>query len=279
MSVLTLEAVSQGELNRVSATFGEGRSVLLGTEADGTHTLLGLAAGLMLPRRGRVLLDGAAPAASCGVRRGIASLFAREALPPGSSVLGALDLALAARGDARSASSVLDAAGLASWARRRPAALSGRETRAIALAFALSHPEPALLALYEPLSLLGLLNEDFVLGVLARHHQAIVLCSASRAEDARKLGSIAGALVRGQWQPAEPERLRSNPVTLRVHSPDAQRLAAHLRGSALFTAVESAGAHELLVYGVGAEATARGVIEQARAEALRISALTTESVA
>ncbi len=278
MSALGFEAVSHGELRAVSASFGEGGRVLLGTEADGTDTLLMLAAGLLSPRRGRVLLGGVAPASSCVTRRGIGALFAHEALPPASSVVAALELALSARGDARAGLSVLDAAGLASWATRHPKTLPARETRAVALAFALSHPEPALIALHEPLALLGLLNEDFVLGALASHAEAVVLCSASRAEDAAKLGTVAGTLQRGTWHSAGPTRSAQSTITLRVHTPEANRLAALLRGTSGISTVEWAGGQELLVRGKGLEATARCVAESARAEAIRITALKPEGL-
>ena len=273
MSSLAFEAVSHGELRDVSATFAEGGRVLLGTESDGTDTLLSLAAGLFAARRGRVTLSGVSPADSSAARRGIASLFARESLPPARSVLGALELALSARGDARSALSVLDAAGLASWATLRPARLSARETRALALGFALSHPAPTLFVLHEPLALLGLLNEDFVLGVLASHAEAVVLCSASQPAEAAKLGPIAGTLSRGQWWGAWQAGTLRGALSVRVSTPEPSRLAERLRGVAGISAVEWSGGHELLVRGDGLEPTARSIVGTARAEGIRISAL------
>jgi ABC-type thiamine transport system ATPase subunit len=273
VSVLAFEAVSHGELRAVSAAFDAKRQVVLGAESDGTNTLLTLAAGFARPARGRVLLNGVAPSESAAIRRQVASLFAEEALPPARTVSGALELALRARGDARSAHSVLDAAGLAPFAARRPSSLTPRDTRAVALAFALSHPRPALIALHEPLALVGVLSETFIVRSLARFDAAIVLCSASRLEDAARLGRIVAALERGQWLGAEHASPKLANVTLRVRTPEPRRLAARLSEAPDITAVEWAGGQVLFVRGTELEKVAHSVVANARAEAIRIDAL------
>jgi ABC-2 type transport system ATP-binding protein len=273
VSGLSFEAVTHGELRAVSASFDAKRQVVLGTEPDGTNTLLTLAAGVATPARGRVLLGGLAPSSSAAVRRQVASLFAEEALPPARTVSFALELALRARGDARSAHSVLDAAGLAPWAARKPGRLTPRDRRAIALAFALSHPRPALVALHEPLSLVGVLSEAFIVQSLARFNVAIVLCTASRLEDATRLGRVVAALERGQWLDAQTASPQLASITLRVRTPEPRRLAARLSEAPDVTAVEWAGGQELLVRGTELERVAHSVVANARAEAIRIDAL------
>ena len=273
MSALSFEAVTHGELRAVSASFQATRQVVLGTEADGTNTLLRLAAGTTLPMRGRVLVGALAPASSAALRRGIATLFADEALPPARRVSVALELALRARGDARSALGVLDAAGLAPWARQRPSALSSRETRAIALALALSHPQPTLVLLHEPLELVGALSEAFIAASLARFTNAIALCTARRVEDAARLGRVVGALQRGNWLDGELASPALGSVTLRVLTPEPRRLAARLSEAPDISAVEWAGGHELLVRGAELTRVAHSVVANARAEAIRIDAL------
>ncbi|MES1175741.1 MAG: ATP-binding cassette domain-containing protein [Myxococcales bacterium] len=273
MSTLAFEAVTHGELRGVSAAFGAQRQVVLGTESDGTSTLLTLAAGFALPAGGRVRLNGSAPSSSAAVRRQIAALFAEEALPPARTLSAALELALRARSDARSAHSVLDAAGLAPWAPRRPSSLTRRDARAVALAFALSHPRPALLALHEPLALVGVLSEAFIIESLARFETAIVLCTASRVEDAARLGRIVGALERGKWLDPQHATPQLASVTLRVRTPEPRRLAARLSEAPDITAVEWAGGQELLVRGTELERVAHSVVANARAEAIRIDTL------
>ncbi|MEO6600503.1 MAG: hypothetical protein ABIQ16_11555 [Polyangiaceae bacterium] len=273
MSVLTFEAATHGKLCAISASFEAKRQVVLGTEADGTNTLLMLAAGFATPAHGRVLLGGVAPSENAAVRRQVASLFADEALPPARTVSFALELALRARGDARSAHSVLDAAGLAPWAAQKPSTLTPRDTRAVALAFALSHPRPLLVALHEPLSLVGVLSEAFIEQSLANFSAAIVLCSASRLEDATRLGGVVAALEGGQWLDAQSASPQLGSLTLRVRTPEPRRLAARLAEAPDITAVEWAGGQELLVRGTELERVAHSVVANARAEAIRIDAL------
>ncbi len=111
MSELRFEALNHAQLANVSASFSAGIHVVLGSDRDGTATLIELAAGTLEPASGRVLIDGVAAWSSPRTRTRIASLCAEETLLPAKDVSGAIALALRARGDARSALSVLDAAG------------------------------------------------------------------------------------------------------------------------------------------------------------------------
>jgi ABC-2 type transport system ATP-binding protein len=275
VTMLSFDLVSHGELSRLSAAFASGAHVVLGAERDGTSTLLELAAGLAQPSTGRITLDGREPYSHAALRRRVAALSASERLPPGRTVRDAFSLALRARSDARSAASVLDAAGLAHFAAHRTADLSARETRALALAIALSHPEPLLLGLFEPLALLGPLSEDFVLQALARAASAgaIVLTSASRLEDAARLGGVTSALERGTWLAPAAACPPLSSVTLRVHTPEPRRLAARLSEAPEVTAVEWSGGQELLVHGTELERLAAHVVASARSEAIALTAL------
>ena len=275
MSELRCDALNHAELCNVSASFGAGTHVVLGSERDGTSRLIELASGRLAPARGRVLLDGVAPWSNPSTRRRIASLCADESLLPARDVTGAVHLALRARDDDRSPLSVLDDAGLARFASQRVAALTAREARAITLSIALSHREPALLALHEPLNLVGLLQEDFVLQSLERRSAAgaIVLCTASRLEDAARLGGTANALERGLWVDSAQARPPLGTVTLRVHTPEPRRLAARLSEAPDIAGVEWAGGPELLIHGSDLDRLAHSVVANARAEAIRITAL------
>ncbi|HKO53378.1 MAG TPA: ATP-binding cassette domain-containing protein [Polyangiaceae bacterium] len=275
MSELRLQALSHAELSHVSASFSAGTHVVLGSERDGTGTLIQLAAGMLEPATGSVRLDGVAAWSNARLRRRIASLYADETLLPARDVTGAVRLALQARGDARSAPSVLDSAGLARFAAQRVSELTTREARAISLSIALSHREPALLALHDPLNLLGIVQEDFIVQSLERFGAAgaIVLCTASRLEDAARLAGTAHALERGVWLDSAHARPPLGTVTLRVHTPEPRRLAARLSEAPDISGVEWSGGAELLVHGSELERLAHSVVANARAEAIRITAL------
>ena len=153
--------------------------------------------------------------------------------------------------------------------------LTARESRAIALSIALSHREPALLALYEPLNVFGFVQEAFVLQRLEQLRAAgtIILCTASRLEDATRLGGDASALERGLWLGSAYARTPPGPVTLRVHTPEPRRLAARLSEAPDISGVEWAGGQELRVIGSDLERLAQSIVANARAEAIRITAL------
>lgn len=275
MSELHFRALHCAGLANVNAVFGTGAHVVVGGESDGTGALIELAAGLLEPSAGSVLLDGVAPWAHPATRRRIASVCAAETPLPARNVAGAVTLALRARGETRSALSVLDSAGLTHFADKRVSTLAPRETRAIALALALSQREPSLLALHEPLSIAGLVQPDFLLQTLAERNAAgaIVLCTASRLEDAARLGGSMSALERGVWFAPAYARPALGSVALRVHTPEPRRLAARLSEAPDISGVEWAGGHELIVRGSELERVAHSVVANARAEAIRITAL------
>jgi ABC-2 type transport system ATP-binding protein len=275
VTTLSFDVVSHAELAHLSAAFASGTHVVLGAERDGAGALPVLAAGIVQPRVGRVTLDGKEPFAHAGVRRRVAALCAEERLPPGRTVSSSLGVALRARGDARSVANLLDAAGLSHFATRRTAQLSGREARALALVFALTHPEPDLLALFEPLALLDMVSEDFVLPALARAASAgaVVLCTANRLEDAARLGGSLSSLERGVWFDPRASELPLSPVTLRVLTPEPERLAARLSESPEIVRVVSASGSELLLRGADLERAAAHLVASARSGAIRIEAL------
>jgi hypothetical protein len=129
--------------------------------------------------------------------------------------------------------------------------------------------------LFEPLALLGILSEDFVLQSLTRAVSAgaIVLATASRLEDATRLGGAISALERGTWLDSAAARTPLSQITLRVHSPEARHLAARLSEAPDVSAVEWAGGQELLVRGSDLERLAAQVVASARAASIRIDAL------
>ena len=99
------------------------------------------------------------------------------------------------------------------------------------------------------------------------------MCTASRLEDAARLGGDASALERGLWLGSAQARPPLGTVTLRVHTPEPRRLAARLSEAPDISGVEWAGGQELLIHGSELERLAHSVVANARAEAIRITAL------
>lgn len=195
MSQLTLSAVYGAVLRGVSGSFGPGLHVWLGAEPDGTEDLIELCAGVRLPRRGRLLLDGQPPGASPSARRAIASLLPWEhdelsgRVEHWAALLGALrgfDVAAALRRYCPQLGP------------ERPlASLSSSERRALALAVALGLPEPQLVALHEPLSAAGSASGAVLERLQQLAERTPVLLTTRSAEDARRLGGQLSVLERG----------------------------------------------------------------------------------
>jgi ABC-type Fe3+/spermidine/putrescine transport system ATPase subunit len=133
---------------------------LAGPTGSGKTTALRLLAGLEVPARGRVLLDGQ-PAAADGrmlippERRNVAMVFQRLALWPHLTVGESLEFVMAGRvpADGRAARrrALLDELGIGELDGRKPAELSGGQAALAAVARALAQ-EPRALLLDEPFS-------------------------------------------------------------------------------------------------------------------------------
>ena len=168
---------------------------LLGKSGSGKSTLLRIIAGLEVPERGEVVIDG--NIATSGARllipplhRGVAMVFQDLALWPNLSVaenirLGLSGLRLSRRECDERIEDVLRLCEIDDLARRRPASLSGGQQQRVALARALAM-RPELLLLDEPLGGLDLLTKVSVLGQLARlRHElgfAVVLVTHDSVE-------------------------------------------------------------------------------------------------
>ncbi|HZP95535.1 MAG TPA: ABC transporter ATP-binding protein [Candidatus Limnocylindria bacterium] len=196
MAILELEHVSYAygggasALDDVSLAIAPGVVGLLGANAAGKTTLVRIAAGLLPPARGRVLLDGRdlASVGRAGVARRVAIVPQSASLPPAFTVLelvlmgrtpylgllapeGARDLAIAERALER-----VDARALAD---RRLGELSGGERQRALVARALAQ-ETDILLLDEPTAHLDLAHQtallDLALG-LAREQGLVVLAA------------------------------------------------------------------------------------------------------
>lgn len=146
-------------LHDISFAVAAGESVaIVGASGSGKSTLLGLMAGLDLPSRGRVLLDGKdfsvldedARAAVRG--RALGFVFQSFQLLPALTALenAMLPLELAGNPQARqAASALLERVGLGHRLHHYPKHLSGGEQQRVALARAFA-PKPRLLLADEP---------------------------------------------------------------------------------------------------------------------------------
>jgi len=275
VSTLELHRAWHGPLTAASARLTGGTYVALGRAQDGAAALIELSAGIVRPSSGQVFLDGKAPFADPETRRRIGALGAEERLPPAKTVALALGSLLRAREDTRSAGEILDQFGLSWLLSRRPSSLILRETRAVALALALSQREPLLLALFEPLSLDGIIQEGSLRESVARCSGAgaVVLTTASRLEDAATIEGTLSVLERGTWLGASAARAPTETVALRVRSADATRLARALAAKDEISALEAASPRELIVHGNDPERVAAHVLTSAKEAAITIEAL------
>jgi ABC-type thiamine transport system ATPase subunit len=196
VSQLELERVSSPRLRNVSASFGAGIHVLLGAESDGTAEVIELCAGVRLPQRGKLALDGQVPASSPQTRRHIASLLAVEGWAAEGDVehwighLGALHGFDAAAATRRFCPEL--ALG------RSVQSLSGPQRRELALAAALAQPEPHLVALHEPLAAAAASAGAAVLERIRElSERAPVLLATRSVADARRFGGQLRVLERG----------------------------------------------------------------------------------
>jgi putative ABC transport system ATP-binding protein len=183
---------------------------IVGESGSGKSTLLSLLAGLDLPTRGRVRLDGAdlgalseRDLARFRARR-LGIVFQQFHLMSGLTALENVSLPLELQGAADAeprARAVLDQVGLTPRAEHLPSRLSGGECQRVAIARALV-VEPALLLADEPSGSLDAATGDAVdrllFELVERRGTALVLVTHSErlaATCGRRLALVGGRLV------------------------------------------------------------------------------------
>jgi ABC-type nitrate/sulfonate/bicarbonate transport system ATPase subunit len=176
-------------LDALSLAVAEGEPVaVIGPSGCGKSTLLLLAAGLLRPTGGRVLVSGAPVA---GPRRETALILQDFGLLPWKTVEHNAALGLAVRGVVRSdvrkrVSAALERVGLAEFARSYPGELSGGMRQRVALSRAVAL-DADLLLMDEPLSALDALTREDLQDVLLElwhrrgHTQVLVTHSIEEA--------------------------------------------------------------------------------------------------
>ncbi|MBV9784923.1 MAG: ABC transporter ATP-binding protein [Acidisphaera sp.] len=134
---------------------------VVGASGCGKSTLLRLIAGLLPPTRGKILVEGHEVR---GPDPGIGVVFQTPVLLPWRSVQANVALPLDIQHDDRPEmrariASLLELAGLAGFAQRKPHELSGGMQQRVALCRALVH-DPALLLMDEPFGALDALTRE-----------------------------------------------------------------------------------------------------------------------
>jgi len=187
---------------------------LLGPSGCGKSTLLKLGAGLLVPARGIVLIEGAPPDPK---RRPIGYIPQDLGLLDWFSVLSNAALGPRVRGDPRAeekAEAALVRLGILELKSRYPATLSGGQRQRVALARALAM-DAKLLLMDEPFSALDALAREEAqtyLRSVASERRLCVLLVTHSIEEAAALGSRIAVMEAGRLK-----GLLDNPL---AHEPD-----------------------------------------------------------
>ena len=142
---------------------------LLGPSGCGKSTLLKLAAGLIAPTRGRILLEGQPVTGATG-RIGV--VFQQPTLLPWSTIMENVLVPIRARNldleaGRRRAQGLLKLVGLGDFENHYPGELSGGMQQRVAIARGLVH-EPRILFLDEPFAALDAMTREHMTGELQR---------------------------------------------------------------------------------------------------------------
>lgn len=225
-------------LDGASLELAPGQSLaLLGASGSGKSTLLRIIAGLEIPEKGAVHIDGV-PATNGGrlcvapCRRGLAMMFQDLALWPNLSVQGNVCLGLSGlrlpREQLRDrVAQSLRLCGIERLADRLPGTLSGGQQQRVALARALAM-RPRLLLLDEPFGGLDLVTKQAVLDELVRLRSQFGFASILVTHDAQEVRQVCDSLaVLHGGRIAEHGRLRD--VVASPQTVLAQAMAEQLR--------------------------------------------------
>lgn len=180
-----------------------GALLLRGVSGSGKSTWLAMAAGLLVPTAGEIVVDGQAPAALAGPARDawrgarVGVLPQRLHLSPALDVFDNLALVYRAVGlpvDRPAIAAALQALGLGALQRRRPNALSGGQLQRVALARALLR-RPAVLLADEPTASLDDQACEQVLALLRDATRDAGTTLVVATHDARAVAGLASASV------------------------------------------------------------------------------------
>jgi ABC-type sulfate/molybdate transport systems ATPase subunit len=228
-------------LNGLDLELSPGESLaILGSSGSGKSTLLRIIAGLEVPERGEVSLDGR-PATRDGRllipphRRQVAMLFQDLALWPNLTVAGNVQLGLSGlrlpRAEARTrVAHSLQLCDISELADRVPGTLSGGQQQRVALARALAM-RPRLMLLDEPFGGLDLLTKQLIVQEIGRLRSELGVSLLLVTHDPAEVRQLCRSLaVVDQGRVMECGPLQD--IAIAPRTPLAQAMAPRLRGLA-----------------------------------------------
>jgi len=245
-ALIEIENVSKwyGEvlgLNDVTATLRPGVTGLLGPNGAGKSTLIKVICGMLRPNLGRVRVNGKAPFNRPSVMRRVGLCPEQDAVYPGASVWDVLTYFTRLHGFPKAqardhARRALERVGLADHVHRPATAFSKGMRQRMKLAQALSH-EPDVVILDEPLNGLdppGRLEFAAMIRELG-DAGCVVLVSSHVLHELEGLSDRIVVLNHGRILADGTARsirdeMSEFPLTVRIDTPDATKLAAHLVG-------------------------------------------------
>ena len=232
MSALTLDRLSKSYdgvavVQDVSMTIGEGEFVsLLGPSGCGKTTILRMAAGLVEPSQGRVLIGADDVTGLPPNRRGLGLVFQSYALFPHLNVFENVAFGLRRRRAPRAeieqrVERALAMVRLAGFGDRHPRQLSGGQQQRVAIARAIA-PEPRVLLFDEPLSNLDAQLRDEMQIELKRLQRSLGVTTLFVTHDqgeALSMSDRVGVMAHGIMQQfGSPEDIYHRPTTAFVAS-------------------------------------------------------------
>ena len=220
---LSLSYGSQAVLTELNLEADQGQlTAVLGASGAGKSTLLRLIAGFEAPTSGEIYIDSKLVSSATEVlapeKRGVGIVPQDSALFSHLTVSQNIGFGLPKGSDAR-VKELLELVGLAGFANRKPASLSGGQTQRVALARALA-PRPKLILLDEPFSALdaelrGRLRED-VKAVLKAENASAILVTHDQ-EEALSLADKVAVMREGRViQAGSPTEIYNEPADLGI---------------------------------------------------------------
>ena len=174
MSILEIKDVSKKlgkfSLKNINLEVDNEYFVLLGPTGAGKSVLLEIIAGILMPEKGKIILNGKDITNLPPEKRGIGFVPQDYALFPHLSVFKNIEYGLRIKnrkGDDSKVYELAEKLGIESLLQRHPNTLSGGEKQRVALARALA-VEPKLLLLDEPLSAVDLRTKEMLMRELKK---------------------------------------------------------------------------------------------------------------
>jgi ABC-2 type transport system ATP-binding protein len=243
-------------LSGVTANIGPGLSSLLGPNGAGKSSLIRILCGLTSPSQGTVRVLGKDPRASAEVRKVLGLVPQQERLPPGVNALEFVAMAAALQGlkDPKAAArKAIETVELDPADPRHMSAYSKGMRQRVKIAQAIVH-DPRILILDEPLNGLDPRQRTRMAQLFIRlgAEGRCVLVSSHVLEEVQELSSRVLVLAEGKLAAegdfhAIRQLLDDRPHRIRLRSSDPLKLASGLMGSAVVSAVQTAGENAVII--------------------------------